>query len=133
VLPTERIAHLSYGRRLLRCDISVRPMTALGRPRSFGDVDSMSALPPESGRRSAFCDVAQVPARDIVQREMGVRSYLLAEMVEADHASRGLPSWDVFRAKSSTVVSILLRVGSSALVSPATTVGEISVMKLQYS
>src|SRR5262245_19435596 len=34
----------------------------------------------------------------------GVRSYLLAEMVEADHASRGLPSRDVFRAKSNTVV-----------------------------
>src|SRR5262245_505213 len=64
---------------------------------------------------------------------MGVRSYLLAEMVEADHASRGFPSGDVFRAKSSTVVSNFFRVGSSALVSPATTVGEISVMKLQYS
>src|SRR5262245_3680621 len=64
---------------------------------------------------------------------MGVRSYLLAEMVEADHASRGSPSGDVFRAKSSTVVSISLRVGSFALASPATTVGEISVMKLQYS
>jgi hypothetical protein len=25
VLPTERITHLSYGRRLLRCGISVRP------------------------------------------------------------------------------------------------------------
>jgi len=49
-----------------------------------------------------------------------MRSYLLAEMVEADHASRGWPSGDVFRAKSSTVVSIFFRVGSSALVSPAT-------------
>ena len=60
-------------------------------------------------------------------------SYLLAEMIEADHDNRGLPSGHVFRAKSSTVVSIFFRVGSSALVSPATTVGEISVMKLQYS
>ena len=53
-----------------------------------------------------------------------MRSYLLAEMVEADHASRGFPSGDVFRARSSTVISIFFRVGSSALVSPATTVGE---------
>ena len=60
-------------------------------------------------------------------------SYLLAEMIEADHASRGLPSGHVFRAKSSTVVWIFFRVGSSALARPATTVGEISVMKLQYS
>jgi hypothetical protein len=30
VLPTERIAHLSYGRRLLRCGISIQPETAWG-------------------------------------------------------------------------------------------------------
>jgi hypothetical protein len=30
VLPTERITHLNYGRRLLRCGISLRPMTASG-------------------------------------------------------------------------------------------------------
>jgi hypothetical protein len=33
VLPTERIAHLSCGRRLLRCGISVRPMSQLGHSR----------------------------------------------------------------------------------------------------
>ena len=46
--------------------------------------------------------------------------YLRAEIVEADHARQGLPSGDVLRAKSSTAASILLRVGSSALASPAT-------------
>jgi hypothetical protein len=48
---------------------------------------------------------------------VGIRtgSNLLAEMIEADHASRGLPSGDVFCAKSRTVVSIFLRVGSSLL------------------
>ena len=30
VLPTERIAHLSYDRRLLRCGISIRPMSQMG-------------------------------------------------------------------------------------------------------
>src|SRR5262245_17917382 len=54
-------------------------------------------------------------------------------MAEADHGRRGLPSRDVLRAKSSTVASIIIRVGSSALVSPATTGGAHSVMKLQYS
>jgi hypothetical protein len=38
VLSTERIAHLSYGTRLLRCGILVRPMTASRQTRSFGDV-----------------------------------------------------------------------------------------------
>ena len=31
VLPTERIAHLGYGRRLLRCGISIQPMSQLGQ------------------------------------------------------------------------------------------------------
>ena len=31
VLPTERITHLNYGRRLLRCGISFWPMTAAGQ------------------------------------------------------------------------------------------------------
>src|SRR6266496_1174760 len=35
-------------------------MTSWGQTRSFGDVGSMSGLP-ESGRRSAHCDVAKVP------------------------------------------------------------------------
>ena len=30
VLPAERVAHLSYGRRLLRCGISIQPMSQLG-------------------------------------------------------------------------------------------------------
>src|SRR5262249_7668416 len=33
VLPTERIAHLSYGRSLLHCGISTRVMTAVGHLR----------------------------------------------------------------------------------------------------
>jgi hypothetical protein len=36
MLPTERIAHLIYGRRLLRCGISIHAMTAQGRTQSFG-------------------------------------------------------------------------------------------------
>src|SRR5262249_9208387 len=36
VLPTETRAHISYGRRRLRCGISVRPMTAPGQTRSLG-------------------------------------------------------------------------------------------------
>jgi hypothetical protein len=40
MLPTERIAHLIYGRRLLRCGISIHAMTAQGRTQSFGDVGS---------------------------------------------------------------------------------------------
>ena len=33
VLPAERIAYLSYGRSLLRCGISVRPMSQMGQNR----------------------------------------------------------------------------------------------------
>jgi hypothetical protein len=45
VLQTERIAHLSYGRSLLRCGISIPAMTAVGQTRSFGDTYAMSGLP----------------------------------------------------------------------------------------
>src|SRR5262249_60677715 len=52
VLSTERIAHLSYGRRLLRCDISVGPMTALGQKRRGPSARADTACPlcPESGQ-----------------------------------------------------------------------------------
>src|SRR5262249_9537613 len=33
VLPTERITHLKYGRRLLHCGISIRPMPGSGQER----------------------------------------------------------------------------------------------------
>jgi hypothetical protein len=58
VLPTERIAHLSFGRRLLRCGISIRPMSAQGqfRPtRSKRDVP-VCPLRPESGLHKSRCD-----------------------------------------------------------------------------
>jgi len=60
-------------------------------------------------------------------------SYLLPEITEADHGRRGLPSGDVLRARSSTVASIFLQVGSSAFARPATTGAAISVIKRQYS
>jgi hypothetical protein len=36
--PTDKIAHLSYGRRLLHCGISTPTMTASGHTRPFGNV-----------------------------------------------------------------------------------------------
>ena len=59
--------------------------------------------------------------------------YLLPVTTLADHGSRGLPSGDVLRAKSSTVASIFFWVGPSAFASPATTGAAISVIKFQYS
>ena len=45
VLPRERIAHLSYGRRLLRCGISNRLTTAWGHSRRFKREVGMTASP----------------------------------------------------------------------------------------
>jgi hypothetical protein len=45
VLPAERITHLSYGRRLLRCGILTRLMTAVGHSRRLSDILGMSASP----------------------------------------------------------------------------------------
>src|SRR5262245_38171779 len=42
----ERIAHLSYGRRLLRCGISTRLMTAWGHSRRFRDVGGRVCFDP---------------------------------------------------------------------------------------
>jgi hypothetical protein len=44
VLQIERIANLSYGRRLLPCGILFQAMSLVGQTRSFGDVGSMSGL-----------------------------------------------------------------------------------------
>jgi hypothetical protein len=41
VLPTERIAHLSYGRGLLRCGISIRPPPRSG----FGHLQNFGTAP----------------------------------------------------------------------------------------
>ena len=74
VLPTERIAHLSYRRRLLRCGISIRPNDGLGSKRR-------SRLEPAVGRfshyakserwrepRSALSTVPVNPCRPSVDR-----------------------------------------------------------------
>src|SRR5262249_16296640 len=37
-----------YGRRLLRCGISIRPMSALGHKRTKRHLEAMSALPPKA-------------------------------------------------------------------------------------
>jgi hypothetical protein len=51
-------------RRLLRCGISIRPMTASGHKQTFGEVCSMSGLPPKADidRRAARWRVAAVGA-----------------------------------------------------------------------
>jgi hypothetical protein len=53
VLPAERVAHLSYGRRLLRCGISIQPMSQLGHSRRGRLLPVGGRLPlcPESGRK----------------------------------------------------------------------------------
>jgi hypothetical protein len=48
VLPTERIAHLSYGRRLLRCGILIRHMTGVGQIRPPRALGGMSVIPPKA-------------------------------------------------------------------------------------
>ena len=61
-LPTERIAHLG-GRRLLRCGISIRLMTAVGHLRQTETLPTPAACPlrAESGQiavslgKSALC------------------------------------------------------------------------------
>jgi hypothetical protein len=50
VLPTERIAHLTYGWRLLRCGISTRLMTAVGHLRQISTLPTLSECPLRSGR-----------------------------------------------------------------------------------
>jgi hypothetical protein len=54
-----------YGRRLLRCGISIQPMSQMGQGRSFGDVCSMSELPSKAEVDPRSCDVAKVPQGDI--------------------------------------------------------------------
>jgi hypothetical protein len=51
-LPTERIAHLG-GRRLLRCGISIRPMTAVGQSRQIDTAPGSRHVrfAPQSGHR----------------------------------------------------------------------------------
>jgi hypothetical protein len=47
VLPSERIAHLSYSRRLLRCGISITAKTVQGHPRRID-------LPPKAAECPLF-------------------------------------------------------------------------------
>jgi hypothetical protein len=60
VLPTERIAHLSYGRSLLRCGISVRPMSQMGHLRQTETLPTLAACPlrPESAHARAGLDTS---------------------------------------------------------------------------
>src|SRR6266568_9091766 len=64
LLPTERIAHLSYGRRLLRCGISVRAMSHMGQTLPSRDFCGTAALPlkPDIGWRGWH--VRKVPEPD---------------------------------------------------------------------
>src|SRR5215831_19351157 len=58
--PTERIAHLKCGRRLLRCGISIWPTTAVGHDRAFVDVASMSGLLPHAAVQRTTMDDREV-------------------------------------------------------------------------
>src|SRR5262245_51781527 len=64
VLSTERIPHLSYGRRLLHCGISIGPMSASGHWRTFGDVRPTSALPSKADIAGCYRHVRFVPIAD---------------------------------------------------------------------
>ena len=63
-----------FCRRPVRCGISIRPMTASGQTRSFGNVCLMSGLPPkaDSSRTSRHPNTAIIAAI----RRMGVTEYL---------------------------------------------------------
>src|SRR6266480_4014467 len=63
--PTERIAHLGYGRRLLRCGISILHMTAWGHERPKGDVRVESVRLPTADIDRRGPQVAFVPPADI--------------------------------------------------------------------
>jgi hypothetical protein len=63
VLSIERIAHLSDGRRLLRCGISVWPMTASGQNRKGSVRANLVRLPSGSG-----------PVADILDRQLRATS-----------------------------------------------------------
>jgi hypothetical protein len=63
-LPCSRTKGMAHG-GLLRCGISIRPMSALGQTRSFGDVGSMSGLPPKPER---FVTACRTSARSGSQR-----------------------------------------------------------------
>jgi hypothetical protein len=52
-------------RRLLRCGISIQPMTGPGQSRRFGDVCDMSALPPTTAVMMQAANGRKVPGRDI--------------------------------------------------------------------
>ena len=78
VLPTERIAHLSYGRRLLRCGISILAMTAWDQLRSSEDVRGTTALAPKAEVHPRSCYVAQVPEPAVSNRS---RAFLLDHLV----------------------------------------------------
>src|SRR5262245_29066456 len=61
VLQTERIAHLGYGRRLLRCGILFQAMSLVGQTATWRQVRATSALPPIADIRQRVRHVAEVP------------------------------------------------------------------------
>ena len=54
MLPAETIAHLRYGRRLLRCGILKLLMSRMGHSRRFWHVRDTSAYPPLATEERTF-------------------------------------------------------------------------------
>ena len=61
VLPNERNSTPRYGRGLLRCGISILPMTAVGHERRFRDLRGKSANPPRLAVKADIPDRRFVP------------------------------------------------------------------------
>ena len=74
VLPTERIAYLGRGVRLLRCGISNQLMSQMGHLRPNWTVRAMSAFLPLATELRTLLEVRFVPNADI-QPEVGRRDF----------------------------------------------------------
>ena len=74
-------------RRLLRCGISIQPMTGPGQSRRFGDVCDTSARPPTTAVMMQAANGRKVPGRDIRHGSPRRRDHNADETV-AGHSAR---------------------------------------------
>jgi hypothetical protein len=73
MLPAERIAHLSYGRRLLRCGISIPAVTGWGQVRAKKLRPGCVRCSSNNRRNGNQAALTLVPAGDITPSTLSVK------------------------------------------------------------